>query len=237
VNAAATRLRRAAYREWGALAGDVREALTRDGWRAVPLTVCCVVLIGALQAAQHTGRGEVLVRRAGVVDAAQPWWRALLRTPLSLFVPAPDLPVWGAMAQVLVVFGIAETTLGRGRTLFVAYFSTLGGTVFARLVLAGGPPPLPGLGPADAFTRDTGPSAAVVALALCVAWRYRARWTCAAVVLAMAAEVVLFPDLAGWEHLAALAAAACCALGDDAARARRERKAGRPPVRCPPGGR
>ncbi|MFD3699781.1 hypothetical protein ACFWUZ_27275 [Streptomyces sp. NPDC058646] len=32
------------------------------------------------------------------------------------FVPAPDLPVRGALAQILIVFGIAETCIGWWRT-------------------------------------------------------------------------------------------------------------------------
>ncbi|MCQ4081610.1 hypothetical protein NGB36_13585 [Streptomyces sp. RB6PN25] len=186
---------------------DLRDALARRGRRAVPLTLASAALIAILQAVQHQRWGDVLVNRLGVVDASLPWWVALLRTPLSLFVPAADLPVWGALAQVLLVFGIAEITLGRRRTLAIAYLSTLAGTMYARWAVAMGPHSLFGLTPLDAFTRDTGPSAAVVALAVCVAWRYRAWWTGGAVVVSMAVEVAVWPNLAGWEHLAAITAA------------------------------
>ena len=40
-----------------------------------------------------TSRGYGLVQGAGTVRAADPLWLALLRAPLSLFVPALDLPV------------------------------------------------------------------------------------------------------------------------------------------------
>lgn len=203
----AVRLRRAAYREWGDLVADLGYALARRRWRAVPMTLVSVTLIAVLQAVQHRAWGDVLVGRLGVVDAAQLWWVALLHTPLSLFVPATDLPVWGALAQVLLVFGIAEITLGQVRTLAIAYLSTLAGTLYARWAVAMGPHGVFGLTPLDAFTRDSGPSAAVVALAVCVAWRYRAWWTAGAVVVSMLLEVVLWPNLAGWEHLAAIAAA------------------------------
>ncbi|WP_199239344.1 hypothetical protein [Streptomyces sp. ICBB 8177] len=220
------RLYRAAFREYGALLADLRLALLRDGWRAVPLTLVCVTLIGVLQAVQHTAWGDALVNRAGVVSASLLWWKALLRTPLSLFVPALDLPVWGALAQVLLVFGIAEITLGRVRTLTVAYVSTLAGTLYARWGVARGPHAVLGLAPIDAFIRDTGPSAAVVALAICVAWRYRAWWTAALVAGSMALEALLWPNLAGWEHLAAILAACCLCLLDDAVRRRRKRRTG-----------
>ncbi len=226
-------LRRAAYREWGALLADVRDALARERWRAVPLTLASVALVCLLQAVQHTRWGDTLVGRAGGVCAALPWWKALLRTPLSLFVPAIDLPVWGALAQVLVLFGIAEITLGRVRTLAVVYLATLAGTGFARWILTFGPHAAPGLGPADLLTRDTGPSAAVVALAVCVAWRYRAWWSAAGVVAAMTLEALWWPNLAGWEHLVAIAVAVCWCLTDDAVRRRRKRRTDRPAAARP----
>ncbi|MCQ4046215.1 hypothetical protein ACFOSC_21135 [Streptantibioticus rubrisoli] len=224
------RLRRAAYREWGALVADLRIAFVRTGWRAVPLTLVSVLLISVLQLVQHTAWGDDLVNRAGVVSASLLWWKALLRTPLSLFVPALDLPMWGALAQVLVVFGIAEATLGKARTLGIAYAATLAGTTYARWGVSRGPHAFLGLEPIDAFIRDTGPSAAVVALAVCIAWRYRAWWTAGTVIGSMALEVVLWPNLAGWEHLAAIAAAVGWCLVDDALRRRRKRRTDRPAV-------
>jgi hypothetical protein len=210
VRPAGVRLRRAADREWRPLARDVRAALVRRGWRAVPLTLGSVALICLLRAAQHTGAGAALVGRGGGVEAALPWRTELARTPLSLFVPAAGLPMWGALAQVLVVFGAAEITLGRPRTLLIAYVATLTGTLCARWAVAYG---VLGLGPADAFAWDTGPSSAVVALAICVAWRYRAWFTGSAVVLAMTLEAAARPDLAGWEHLVAIAVAlSYCAI-------------------------
>ncbi len=226
-------LRRAAYREWGALAAGVRAALVARRWRAVWLTLVAVLLICVLQVMQHEQWGVDRVDGLGEVSAALPWWREVLRTPLSLFVPAPELPVWGAVAQVLVVFGVAETTLGRARTLVVAYASTLAGTGYARWgVYAGTRTPF-GLSWDEAFVRDTGPSAAVVALALFVAWRHRAWWTGGAVVAAMVLEAVLRPNLAGWEHLAAILAAAVCCLADDMVRRRRKHRADLPAPRRP----
>ncbi|MEV5445628.1 hypothetical protein AB0N23_24265 [Streptomyces sp. NPDC052644] len=197
-----------ARREWGPLFGTVRAALAARRWRAVPLTLGAVCLTALFQLVQNQPWGYGPVQAVGSVRAGEPLWVALLRTPLSLFVPALDLPVWGALAQVLVVFGIAEICLGRTRTLVVAYVSTLAGTMYARLGIALGPDvPLLGLPASDARVVDTGPSAAVVGLAVFVCWRYRAWLTGWLVIAAMVVEVVVKPNLAGKEHLAALVAA------------------------------
>ena len=178
------------------------------GWRAVPMTLAAVGLTALTQIVQNQSWGYRPVQDIGAVRAEDPLWLALLRTPLSLFVPALDLPVWGALAQILVVFGIAEICLGRRRTLLVAYTATLAGTLYARVGLALGPGGPFGLPASDALVVDTGPSAAVVGLAVFVGWRYRAYTTAAAVIVAMVVEVVLKNNLAGREHLAAIAATA-----------------------------
>ncbi|MFJ3497306.1 hypothetical protein ACIPPJ_27450 [Streptomyces sp. NPDC086091] len=192
--------------EWGALYGAVREPLARRGWRAVPMTLGAVALTALVQVTQNQTWGYGLVRDLGGVRAADPLWLALLRTPLSLFVPAPDLPVWGALGQILLVFGIAEVCLGRWATLAVAYTATLAGTLYARAGIALGPDGPLGLPASYARVVDTGPSAAVVGLALFVAWRYQAYVTAGVVVAAMVGEVAVEANLAGREHLAALAA-------------------------------
>ncbi|WP_420033248.1 hypothetical protein ACN2WE_11870 [Streptomyces sp. cg28] len=191
----------AARAEWGPLYAAVRDGLVAGGWRAIPLTLAAVCLTAVFQYVQNQSWGYRIVQDIGSVRAADPLPLALLRTPLSLFVPALDLPVWGALAQILVVFGIAEICLGRPRTLGIAYAATLGGTLYARLAIAAGWLPA-----SDAQIVDTGPSAAVVGLAVYVCWRYRAWFTCALVVVTMIVECALKPNLAGWEHLAAIAA-------------------------------
>ncbi|MBO1333315.1 hypothetical protein [Streptomyces sp. VRA16 Mangrove soil] len=194
-------MREAARREWGPLYTAVRDGLAARRLRAIPMTLAAVCLTAALQYVQNQSWGYGFVQDLGAVRAVDPMWLALLRTPLSLFVPALDLPVWGALAQILIVFGIAEICLGRWRTLCVAYVATLGGTLYARLAIAAGWLPA-----SEAYVVDTGPSAAVVGLAVYVCWRYRARFTGALVVVTMIAECVVKPNLAGWEHLAAIAA-------------------------------
>lgn len=130
---------RAARREWGVPLRTVRTALARRSWRAIPMTLAAVFLTALLQIAQNQSWGLRPVLDLGGVRAQDPLWLALLRTPLSLFVPALDLPVWGALAQILVAFGIAEICVGRWRTLLIAYASTLVGTAYARIAVALGP--------------------------------------------------------------------------------------------------
>ncbi|GHG36175.1 hypothetical protein [Streptomyces hydrogenans] len=198
-------VRRFARREWGPLSATLRRELTARRLRAVPLTLTAVCLTAAFQFVQNQDWGYGPVQAIGAVRAEDPLWLALLRTPLSLFVPALDLPVWGALAQVLLVFGIAELCLGRWPTLGIAYLATLCGTLYARVGIALGPGTPFGLLASDAQVVDTGPSAAVVGLAVYVCWRQRAYGTGAAVVVAMVIEVVVKPNLAGKEHLAAIA--------------------------------
>ncbi|MEU9374157.1 hypothetical protein AB0D94_10345 [Streptomyces sp. NPDC048255] len=208
----------------------VRDALAREKWRAVPMTLGAVCLTSVFQIVQNTSWGFQPVQDLGSVRAVDPLWLALLRTPLSLFVPALDLPVWGALAQILIVFGISEICIGWWRTLLIGYVATLAGTTYARIGLALGPGHPLGLPDSDRVVNDTGPSAAVVGLAIYVCWRYRAYLTGALVVLAMIGEVLVKDNLAGKEHLAAIAAVMAVCL----VRARWGPAPARVPLRRPP---
>lgn len=212
-----------ARREWGPLFGTVRTALVTRGWRAIPMTLAAVCLTSVFQIVQNQDWGYQPVQDIGSVRAEDPLFPALLRTPLSLFVPALDLPVWGALAQILLVFGIAEICLGKVRTLLLAYLATLAGTLYARVGIALGPDNPLGLPATDAQVVDTGPSAAVVGLAVYVCWRYGSRWTGTLVVVAMVVEVMVKNNLAGKEHLAAIAAV-LLVIGVQEWRARRRRQ-------------
>ncbi|MEU6535970.1 hypothetical protein [Streptomyces sp. NPDC047000] len=200
-------LARWARAEWGLLWVTVREPLLKGPRRlpgAVPMALTAVGLTALLQLVQNQSWGHRPVVQAGGVRAADPLGLALLRTPLSLFVPALDLPVWGALVQILFVFGISEICLGWWRTLTIAYVATLAGTLYARVGIALGPGSPLGLPASDARVVDTGPSAAVVGLAVYVGWRYGAHVTAIAVVVAIAAEVAVKENLAGKEHVAAI---------------------------------
>ncbi|MEV4612279.1 hypothetical protein AB0K43_06685 [Kitasatospora sp. NPDC049258] len=195
---------RVAVAEWGNLFAVVRGHVVRRRFASVPLATAATLLILVFSIVQHLPGGAKVVTGIGVVKASLPLDVSLLRTPLSLYVPALDLPVWGALAQVFLVFGLAEIVLGRRLTLVVAYVCTLAGTLFARVGVAIGPDHLFGFPQWVAHVRDTGPSAAVVALAVCVAFRTRAWWTGGVVALVMVAEAVVLPNLAGLEHVVAL---------------------------------
>jgi hypothetical protein len=220
-------LARPARAEWGALYDTVRAALTARRLRAIPMTLGAVCLTALLQFVQNQPWGFQFVQNIGSVRAQDPLWLALLRSPLSLFVPALDLPVWGALAQILLVFGIAEICLGWWRTLVLAYVATLAGTLYARVGIALGPHHPLGLPAADAQIVDTGPSAAVVGLAVFVGWRFGAYVTAGLVIAAMLVEVAFKDNLAGKEHLAAIAAV-LVVCGVSALRHRRHRRH-RPP--------
>ncbi|MET8243394.1 hypothetical protein ABZV31_02520 [Streptomyces sp. NPDC005202] len=207
-----TRLARWARAEWGLLYVTVREPLLKLGPRAIPMTIGAVCLTAVLQFVQNQSWGYGFVQDIGSVRAEEPLWLALLRTPLSLFMPALDLPVWGALAQILFVLGIAEICLGWWQTLAIAYVATLAGTLYARIGIALGPHHPLGLPGTDAQVVDTGPSAAVVGLAVYLGWRYGAYVTAGAVVAAMAIEVGVKENLAGKEHLAAIAGVALVCL-------------------------
>ncbi|MGW3492817.1 hypothetical protein [Streptomyces sp. NPDC001020] len=200
------RIARLARAEWAPSYVTVRQALARRNWRAVPMTLTAVCLTSVLQFVQNQSWGFQFVQNIGSVRAEEPLWLALLRTPLSLFVPALDLPVWGALLQILFVFGIAEICLGWWRTLVIAYAVTLAGTLYARLGTGLDPHHPLGLPATDAQVVDTGPSAAVIGLALFLCWRYRAYLTGGVVIAAIVGELVLKDNLAGKEHLAAIGA-------------------------------
>ncbi|MFF4696002.1 hypothetical protein [Streptomyces chattanoogensis] len=200
-------LRRAARAEWGPLLRTGWSALAARKLRAIPVTLTAVCLTLVLQTVQNQPWGYRPVQDIGSVQAYEHLWVALLRTPLSLFVPALDLPVWGALVQILVVFGLAEICVGWRQMFAVAYLATLAGTMYARIGLWIGPESPIGLPDADKYVVDTGPSAAVVGLAIFVSWRYRAWFTCALVVASMVFEVVFIKNnLAGKEHIAAVLA-------------------------------
>lgn len=195
----------AARHEWGPLLRTVRATLAVQRLRAVPMTIAAVCLTALLQVVQNQPWGFGAVHRLGAVRAEDPLWAALLRTPVAVRTGAGPAGL-GALVQILVVFGTAEICLGRWRTLLIAYVATLAGTLYARIGVALGPDSLFGLPASDARVVDTGPSAAVVGLAVYVCYVYRARFTGALVIAAMVAEVFVKDNLAGKEHLVAIGA-------------------------------
>ncbi len=199
--------------EWYSIVVDpVRQLL----WRGLSgLVLAFVAALGVIffHAVAQRPAGAVAVRVLGGVMADLPLWLALLRTPVSLYVPALDLPVWAGITQLFLAFALAELALGRARTLALAYATTLAGTLTVRVMIALGPGWWGlGLPPEIGQVLDTGPSAAVVGL-----FTYLAVVRHAPVVFtltggSMVWESVVKPNLAGREHLIAVAAAVVLGL-------------------------
>lgn len=194
--------------EWYGIVVDPVRRLLRRGLPALSLAfVAAFGVIFFHDLAQYP-TGAVAVRLLGGVKADLPLWLALLRTPVSLYVPALDLPVWAGITQLFLAFALAELTLGRKRTLAVAYATTLAGTLTVRVMIAAGPGWYGfGLPPDIGQVLDTGPSAAVVGLFTYLSVVRRAPVVFTLTGGSMVVESVVKPNLAGREHLIAVGAA------------------------------
>ncbi|NEB92375.1 hypothetical protein [Streptomyces bauhiniae] len=194
--------------EWHAVVVDPVRRLAHRGLSGLLLAfVAAFGVIFFHDLAQHPA-GTAWVRRLGGVTADLPLWLSLLRTPVSLYVPALDLPVWAGITQLFLAFALAELVLGRARTLAIAYVTTLAGTLTARLMIDLGPGWWGfGLPAACGTVLDTGPSAAVVGLFTYLAVVRRAPVVFTLTGGSMVWESVAVPNLAGREHLVAVSAA------------------------------
>ncbi|MFD5798968.1 hypothetical protein ACFWIO_36650 [Streptomyces diastatochromogenes] len=191
--------------EWYAIVVDPLRRLARRGLPGLLLAfVAAFGVIFFHDVAQHP-TGALWVKRLGGVTADLPLWLSLLRTPVSLYVPALDLPVWAGIAQLFLAFALAELILGRARTLAIAYVTTLAGTLTARVMIALGPGWWGfGLPQACGKVLDTGPSAAVVGLFTYLAVVRRAPVVFTLTGGSMVWESIAVPNLAGREHLIAV---------------------------------
>ncbi|WP_262058946.1 hypothetical protein [Streptomyces sp. STR69] len=194
--------------EWQGIVVDPVRQLLRRGLPGMSLAFVAafgVIFFHAL--AQRPG-GAAIVRDLGGVQGDLPLWLALLRTPISLYVPALDLPVWAGITQLFLAFALAELALGRARTLVVAYATTLAGTLTVRVMLLIGPG-CGGIGlrPEIGHVLDTGPSAAVVGLFTYLAVVRRAPVVFVLTGGSMVWESIVKPNLAGREHLVAVGTA------------------------------
>ncbi|MCS0602679.1 hypothetical protein NX794_15880 [Streptomyces sp. LP11] len=199
--------------EWHAIVTDPVRRLARRGLSGLLLAfVAAFGVVFFHDIAQHP-TGALWVTRLGGVRADLPLWESLLRTPVSLYVPALDLPVWAGITQLFLAFALAELTLGRARTLAIAYTATLAGTLTARLMIAAGPGWWGfGLPPETGRVLDTGPSAAVVGLFTYLAVVRRAPVVFTLTGGSMVWESVAVPNLAGREHLVAVGTAVVLGL-------------------------
>ncbi|GHG92242.1 hypothetical protein [Streptomyces rubradiris] len=199
--------------EWHGIVVDPVRRLARRGLSGLLLAFVAAFGVVLFHDIAQYPAGAVWVRRLGGVRADLPLWLSLLRTPVSLYVPALDLPVWAGITQLFLAFALAELTLGRARTLFIAYTTTLAGTLTARLMIALGPGWWGfGLPPEAGRVLDTGPSAAVVGLFTYLAVVRRAPVVFTLTGGSMVWESIAVPNLAGREHLIAVAAAVVLGL-------------------------
>lgn len=190
--------------EAAAVLGPPWQALRADKLTAFPVAVSCTALIGTFALIQHTTAGWWIVEHVAGVYQALPLPLILLRLPLSMLAPAPDLPAWGAMLQVLVVFALSEVHLGRIRTLITAVCVNGLTTVSARIMVIVGLHLAIGTPQVDQYELDTGPSTVVVALSIYVALKCRAYLVLTITAVAMGGEAIALPNLAGREHLVAI---------------------------------
>ncbi|MER6073464.1 hypothetical protein ABT187_32405 [Streptomyces sp. NPDC001817] len=194
--------------EWHAIVVEPVRRLTRRGLSGLLLAFVAAFGVIFFHAIAQHPLGAVWVTRLGGVRADLPLWLSLLRTPVSLYVPALDLPVWAGITQLFLAFAWAELALGRSRTLAISYATTLAGTLTARVMIALGPGWWGfGLPHADAAVLDTGPSAAVVGLFTYLSVVKRAPVVFTLTGGSMVWESVAVPNLAGREHLIAVASA------------------------------
>jgi hypothetical protein len=138
---------------------------------------------------------------------------AFIRLPGSLVAPAPMLPVWGSVIQVLLAFGLAEAAVGIFRTTAVVAAAQVIATAAGRYFVWYAPVALGGLASSWRTAIDTGPSAATVGLAVYLAIVLGCP-RIGGVVVAVVAVAVTFAagsELAWREHLVAIMVGAACA--------------------------
>ena len=184
--------------------GAVLDRWRRRGIIGFPWTVVSSVLVFALWEARIRPDTKAFVDRISAVRLTQPIFMILERTPLSLFAPTFRLPVTGALLQVLIVVAIAEVHLGALRTGVIALGTQLGVNLVVLLLLHGGQLSLLGVARDHLSDRDTGPSVAVIAVALATGIVARTYILAVLLSFVMIGATFVLPDRAGREHIAAL---------------------------------
>lgn len=183
----------------------VRGRVRTRGFRGLALGPIGAVATASVALWQHFGWAPGALAAWTAESVALPLTMAIVRLPGSLVATAPQLPVWGALAQVLVVLVLAEAALGVRRTLALTFLAQCVSSGAGRIMAHLGPHTLLGLSPASVALRDTGPSAATVSLAVAVGLTCRARRLTVLLVAALVAASFLQPGLAAREHLVAIA--------------------------------
>ena len=182
------------------------------GIRGFALTAAMSVAVVVAWLLDHSSAHAVVTSCCGE-RVGGPVSSALLRLPGSLVAPAPMLPVWGSVIQVILAFGLAEAAVGAWRTAGVVLSSQIIATLAGRYFVWYAPVALGGLPTSWRTALDTGPSAATVGLAVYLAIVLGCPRVGSVVIAGIAVAVVFAPSsaLAWREHLVAMLVGAACA--------------------------
>ena len=145
------------------------------------------------------------VWHSGAVFASLPLGTEILRLPMSLFIPTPLLPIWGAVAQLVIVLGIGEVLFGRWVIIVVAAIGHVASTLAARVIIDSIHGSLFGLTPALAHMLDTGPSAAATAAGAFLLLGLGLKRCAALLTVSLLVAAFFIPGIDGVEHMIALA--------------------------------
>jgi lysyl-tRNA synthetase, class II len=187
-----------------ALVGSIRARWALEGWRGITVALAGAFLIAFTTLVRATGFGVGVLDKATELRPDLPFLTWLFRVPGSLVAPAPRLPVWGSVGQVLIVVGMAELLLGRKRTLTIAIIAQFVTSLAGRVLVQLADHSIVYLPGAQLIVRDTGPSTAVVALALAVAFAHRLKILGCLVASGLLLDAITTTSLAGYEHLFAV---------------------------------
>jgi hypothetical protein len=169
-------------------------------WAAVTVALAAT----AISLMLHESALAPTIWHSGAVSASLPLRSELLRLPMSLFLPTPYLPEWGAVTQLLIVIGLGELIVGRWFTVAVAVIAQGVATLTARGLIDGGHAKLIGLPISLSHVLDTGPSAATVAVGICLLIAVRDRWLASILCASLVVAALVSPGLDGTEHAVAL---------------------------------
>src|SRR4051794_434691 len=118
---------------------EMRSVLPQRGARFPLVAAGLTAAVAGLAALQPAGIAPAVLGRGAAARAARPFGPGLQRVPLSVGAGAPTLPGWGGLAEVVVVFAVAEWAIGRTRAVAVALGAHAGGTLAGGAMIALGP--------------------------------------------------------------------------------------------------
>ena len=192
--------------EFRTLITSTRARWSSQGWRGISLALIGATLIAFTTLLRTTGVGVGVLDQATELRPDLPFLTWLSRVPGSLVAPAPRLPVWGSIGQVLVVVGAAQLLLGARRTITIALIAQFVTSLAGRTLVQLADHNVISLPAAQLVVRDTGPSAAVVTLGVALAFALRLRLLGCLITGGLFLDATLTPTLAGYEHLFAVTA-------------------------------